>query len=264
MEPENKYSERVHKALLAAFSEGELTQMLSFCMKEDMSWMVSSQDNYEQKVFQVIAWAKRRDRLDELVNCACERNPTNALLQGLLPSNGGASNGAANQPYISAAAVAAISSSDTAALVSRIAEWKNLHHAVQELLFSVQISSRTLMKLRNSAQSVERSRELADGLQDLWIQDTAPKVGALDRCLGTLRLISSEEVVKALVRVLGEYSLSENLYTLDAENAQQVAKACRAVDYVYSMLVEGLRASDDWIRSLVDVLSGQLINGGGR
>lgn len=123
-------------------------------------------------------------------------DPNNPLLQNLLKQNGAAPSGTSGKAYLTKEGVAASSHDETAALVSRIAEWKNLHHSVQELLLVVFDTDRQMAKLKTPALSAKERTAAAEELDRMWMTDTFAK----SRCskksaLSSFQLISREPAV---------------------------------------------------------------------
>ncbi len=75
--------QNIHEALLDAFQQAELEQLLSFKMNQRLADIASG--NYSEIVFKVVGWARSRGRLGELVEHAKAERPGNVKVQHLNP-----------------------------------------------------------------------------------------------------------------------------------------------------------------------------------
>jgi Effector-associated domain 1 len=80
--PELNYKE-LQDALVQAFNEVELTQLVRFALDEDLDSIVSK-GNLSERTFNLIAWAKRQGRVEKMLFGALSRNPFNPKLRALL------------------------------------------------------------------------------------------------------------------------------------------------------------------------------------
>lgn len=73
---------RLHKALLAAFDEAELKQLVRFELGTDLDQIANGHD-LSERVFQLLSWAQRTNRVGELLAGARRQNGTNEELKAL-------------------------------------------------------------------------------------------------------------------------------------------------------------------------------------
>lgn len=76
------FLDRLHKALLSAFSRDDLRQLATLCLDADFDAVVA-ENGFDAQVFEFVQWARRRDRIEELVVCAQEARPRNRDLAAL-------------------------------------------------------------------------------------------------------------------------------------------------------------------------------------
>ncbi len=74
--------ERVTQALRSAYTRDELRAVLRVCMEEDFDDLVADKA-FAAQVFDLVRWAERYGRVEQLVRCAAAHNPGNAALQRL-------------------------------------------------------------------------------------------------------------------------------------------------------------------------------------
>lgn len=79
------WRETVQKALLAAFNEAELEQMVKFGLGVNLA-EVAGGANLEEIVFNLVAWSERTGREMQLVSAAQDANGENLQLRGLTAS----------------------------------------------------------------------------------------------------------------------------------------------------------------------------------
>lgn len=73
---------RLHQALVAAFSRDELRQLVALRLEADFSHL-TGEKGYADQVFELVQWARRQDRIGELLKCAHEERPRNEALAAL-------------------------------------------------------------------------------------------------------------------------------------------------------------------------------------
>jgi hypothetical protein len=71
---------RIQNALLAAFDRNELRRVLRVCLEVSLDAVTSDKLSYRALVFELVEWADRAGRVLELLNCAHEDVPDNAIL----------------------------------------------------------------------------------------------------------------------------------------------------------------------------------------
>jgi hypothetical protein len=72
------------EALMHAFNEPELRELVKFGLKENLD-EITKAGTFSERTFQLVEWADRRGRLDELYQAALAKNPNNPGLKGLGP-----------------------------------------------------------------------------------------------------------------------------------------------------------------------------------
>lgn len=98
--------EKIHGAILDGYNHSGLAQALRFKLNVDFEQIVTVAP-FSEQVFELIAWAERQGRAEELVAAACEGNPTNARLKALRgelqmePAASGTSEPARSEPRAS-------------------------------------------------------------------------------------------------------------------------------------------------------------------
>ena len=71
-----KQLKQLHDALLGAFSLADLQQMVKFELDENLD-AIAGGGNLSQTVFNLIQWAERRGRMENLVQGAVNQNENN-------------------------------------------------------------------------------------------------------------------------------------------------------------------------------------------
>lgn len=79
---EGELLEHLQRALVGAYDVGELRQALKFGMNVDLAH-VTGASGLSAQVYDLITWAERNGRLDELLRVACDRRPTDPALAAL-------------------------------------------------------------------------------------------------------------------------------------------------------------------------------------
>jgi hypothetical protein len=77
-----KYHEELHQALVDAFNEAELRRLVRFRLKENLDQITTNAD-FTERTFELIEWAMRQARVEELFHSALALNPKNAKLLAL-------------------------------------------------------------------------------------------------------------------------------------------------------------------------------------
>ncbi len=73
---------KLHQALLAAFDEPGLRQMVKFGLDVDIDAIAGGKD-LNERAYNLVSWAQRVDRVGELVAAARQANPTNQELAAI-------------------------------------------------------------------------------------------------------------------------------------------------------------------------------------
>jgi len=76
------FLDRLHGALLAAFSRDDLRQLVALCLDADFDH-IAAEKGFSDQVFEFVQWAVRRDRIEDLVVCAQEARPSDTELAAL-------------------------------------------------------------------------------------------------------------------------------------------------------------------------------------
>lgn len=83
---DGKTIQELQDALLSAFSADELTRVVRINLDENLD-AIAGDDNLSQIVFELITWADRRGRLDELIRGASNVNPRNRELRAWIETH---------------------------------------------------------------------------------------------------------------------------------------------------------------------------------
>jgi hypothetical protein len=74
-----KQLKQLHSTLLDAFDPSELKQMVKFELGENLD-AIAGGGNLSETVFNLIQWAERRGRIEDLIQGAVNYNPDNEAL----------------------------------------------------------------------------------------------------------------------------------------------------------------------------------------
>jgi hypothetical protein len=77
-----KQFKQIQEALLSGFNESTLRQMVKFHLDEDLDHIAGG-GNLTDKIFNLVEWAKKQHRIQELIDAAVEANSNNSELQEL-------------------------------------------------------------------------------------------------------------------------------------------------------------------------------------
>src|SRR5947209_17654034 len=81
MDLDGRQRQQLHDALLGAFpTRSALEQMVDFGLDENLN-KITGNSNLTDAVFELIRWAKARDRIEELIRTALRFNSRNAKLR---------------------------------------------------------------------------------------------------------------------------------------------------------------------------------------
>ena len=78
---DGKVSRDLQDALLDAFSDTELQRLVRTNLDKNLDAITSAQKNLSDKIFELVEWADRYGRLEELISAAYNENPENAKLK---------------------------------------------------------------------------------------------------------------------------------------------------------------------------------------